>query len=86
MVNKSVTLTEPVVNDVIRIEIVCDGAGALTKFKAHVNVASSDALASHSQSVLVDDPQTNLPQATKDAITTVIAEALAQYKISTNWP
>ena len=78
MADQDSTTTVPVINDVIDIRIRCDGAGNLTWLSGIVDPPVSDPNASYDKNVECDIP--NLPVAATDAIDTVIAQVLTEYK------
>ena len=79
MANKNVTMTEPVANDVVRLDVRCDGAGNISFFGGSVSIASTDENAAHVAEYEMLDPST-ISGAEASAISTLVAYALAQYK------
>ena len=78
MANKSVTITEPVANDVVLIGIRCDGAGAVTLLHGSVATTSSDGSTDHSSSFNFD--VASLPAAVQTAVDSLVAECLTRFK------
>jgi len=78
MANKSVTITEPVANDVLTINVRCDGSGNVTALTGTVRAVSDDAAASHRDTFSFD--VSSLPGPVQTAISDLAAECLTQFK------
>lgn len=78
MANKSVTITEPVANDVCRIVVNCDGNGNVTGFQTLVKAASDDGDTVHTQKYKIDPD--NMTATEDSALSDLIDFALAEYK------
>ena len=78
MANKTVTITEPVADDVIGIQIGCDGAGNVTNLSGNVRAASDDASTNHATTFQFD--VSSLPAAVQTAVDNLVAECLTQFK------
>ena len=78
MADKTPTITEPVLNNVTRISILCDGSGAVMSLQGDVSVTSSDASTYHNEGFSFD--VSSLPAAAQTAVTTLIAECLTRFK------
>ena len=78
MANKTPTITEPVVNDVIEFRIRCDGSGNVTAAVARVQPASSDSGVNHNPSITLDI--TTMTGTEDTAVTNLSTWILAEYK------
>ena len=78
MADKSVTVTEPVANDVVRLDVRLDGSGTITMLNGILNVQTDDGGANYASSANCDCG--SLPTPVSDAITTLVNHVLADFK------
>ncbi len=78
MANKAVTITEPIANDVVMINIRCDGAGAVELMYGSVEVSSDDGSTAHENGF--DFDVSSLPAAVQTAVDSLVAECLTRFK------
>lgn len=78
MPSKTITILEPVADDVTDLIIKMDGKGNLIAIDAMLGIGADDPLGPQSASVSLG--MANLPAQAKSAVTSLVAQALQEFK------